>query len=119
MKSGYDRYLDYQYRMSGNFFKALFDAIKQADIDNLPKIEKGFPEEVDGYRLWIREGVHAFALRVTPGYKLLDKLCPEYNIVRCCGLVVATQCKCARNWHCHKCGMGGGAHPCDCSGKVS
>ncbi len=119
MKSGYDRYLDYQYRRSGGFFKAIFEAIKLADIDNMPKIEAGFPEEVDAYRVWAREGALALALRVTVGYGLLDDLCAEYEIRMCCGMVATSQCKCGQNWSCRKCKMGGGSHPCDCGRKVS
>lgn len=119
MKNGYDRYLDYQFRRSGGFFKALFDAIKLADVNNLPKVAKGFPEEADAFRVWTREGAYAFALKVTPGYGLLANLCDEYLIRRCCGLVVANQCKCGQNWKCSKCGMGGGALPCDCKRKAN
>lgn len=115
MKNGYDRYLDYQYSMGGGFFKALFDAIKLADIDNTAKLMLAFPEETDAFRLWTRVGVHTFALRVTPGFELLDKLCPEYDIRRCCGRVVEMNCKCGQNWTCGNCGTGGGAHPCNCS----
>lgn len=54
--NGYDRYLDFQYRRSGSFFTFLFQAIAQADGNNTTCLELGFPEEVDAYRIWSRDG---------------------------------------------------------------
>jgi len=79
-KNGYDRYLDYQYRRSGGFFKALFDAIKVADSDNLPKLAKGFPEEVEAYKTWTRVGVTEFAEKVSPDNPFMDEFKKEYGI---------------------------------------
>jgi len=119
MKSGYDRYLDYQYRRSGGFFQAVFDAIKLADVNNFPKMAAGFPEEADAYRVWTRAGAYAFALMVTPGYGLLADLCKEYQLRMCCGLVATRVCGCGMNWNCKRCKMGGGGHPCDCRKVIS
>ena len=63
--NGYDRYLDFQYRRSGNFFTHLFRAIQQADHINLPKLALGFPEEVEAYKTWTRIGVKEFLKKVS------------------------------------------------------
>lgn len=39
----------WQYRMLGDFKKALIEAIKFADESNLERLKKGFPEEVQGF----------------------------------------------------------------------
>ena len=79
-KNGFDRYLDYQYRQSGSFFQALFDAIKQADKYNLPRIALGFPEEVEAYVTWTRVGVEEFAKRCLTRDKQFVAFCREYDI---------------------------------------
>ncbi len=42
--------VDWQYGFCGGFFEALFGAIAKADEQNLASIEKGFPDEVAGYK---------------------------------------------------------------------
>lgn len=37
----------------GGFYRALWDAISQADDSNLERLELAFPVEVEGYRRWI------------------------------------------------------------------
>ena len=78
--NGYDKYLEYQYRQSGDFYTALFGAISQADGHNLAKIALGFPSEVEAYTCWTRIGVEEFAKHVTPGHRLLDAFQKEYAI---------------------------------------
>lgn len=79
-RNGFDRYLDYQYRSGGSFFKALFNAIKQADKYNLPKIAQGFPEEVEAYKTWTRVGVEEFAERCSESGDQFTFFCREYDI---------------------------------------
>jgi hypothetical protein len=50
--NGYDRFFDFQRGRSGSFFTNLFRAISVADHQNLAKLEKGFPEEVEAWRLF-------------------------------------------------------------------
>ena len=40
------RLYDWQYDLSGSFFKGLFDCISRADSKNLVKLSLGYPEEV-------------------------------------------------------------------------
>lgn len=42
--------VEWQYHLGGGFFTALATAISRADIVNLARLEKGFPEEVRAYR---------------------------------------------------------------------
>ena len=77
MKNGYDRYLDYQFRESGNFFKYLFDAITFAGHKNTDKLRLGFPEEVDAYLTWTRKGCDAFLKKCTPGNPMIDRMKAE------------------------------------------
>jgi hypothetical protein len=79
-RNGYDRYLDYQYGSGGSFFKALFDAIKQADYINLAKIELGFPEEVEAYKTWTRVGVEPFVDKLSPDHHELANFKAEYGL---------------------------------------
>ncbi|MDP9112435.1 MAG: hypothetical protein M3O20_02000 [Acidobacteriota bacterium] len=44
--------IKWQYRLLGDFGTALANAIKQADEHNQLRLWKGFPVEVDGFRLW-------------------------------------------------------------------
>jgi len=44
--------LKWQYRMYGDFYTALFDAITRADDTNCEKLALGFPREVMAFRLW-------------------------------------------------------------------
>ncbi len=76
-KTGYGRYLDKQFRQSGSFFSALFEAIQQADETNTAKLKAGFPEEVDAYRLWTRVGAQSLLAKVRdlePEHGILKKI---------------------------------------------
>ncbi len=44
----------WQFRLHGHFLTALWVAITKADETNLRKLERGFPDEVEGYRAWTR-----------------------------------------------------------------
>ena len=44
----------WQWRLYGDFFTALFDAIKRADDENLERLRLGFPIEVTGFIGWSR-----------------------------------------------------------------
>lgn len=46
--------LKWQWRLYGDFFTALFDAIKLADDQNLERLRLGFPIEVTGFVEWNR-----------------------------------------------------------------
>jgi len=39
-----------------NFKALLFRMIQKADADNLRKLEKGFPVEVEAYKVWMNSG---------------------------------------------------------------
>ena len=47
----------WQWRLYGDFYTALWNAIKMADEDNLGRLHKGFPVEVEGYIAWTRGGL--------------------------------------------------------------
>ena len=72
-KNGYDRFLDYQFGYSGEFFKLLFKAMFQADLINLEKLGLGFYEEADAVKLWkfTPGGKEVLLSSCTPGYALL------------------------------------------------
>jgi hypothetical protein len=78
--SGYDLFLEFQYNQSGGFFSTLFMAIQLADFENLARLEKGFPEEVDAFRRWSHEGPAALAEKVTPDHPLLERLRRDENL---------------------------------------
>lgn len=78
--NGYDKYLEYQYRVSGSFYTALFDAIKQADPDNRDRVALGFPEEVEAYLCWTRIGIDEFVKHIRPDHPFLDKFRLEYGL---------------------------------------
>ena len=80
MNNGYDKYLEHQYRWSGDFMNAIFDAIARADEGNLAKLAAGFPEEVDAYKLWTRVGVQALADKCSPDHPLMRQLKDEYGL---------------------------------------
>lgn len=77
--SGYDRYLEFQYQFTGDFYTLLFRAIAQADDQNLARLEKGFPEEVHAHIAWTRFGVAVFVAGVTAGHPLLKHLLDEHG----------------------------------------
>ena len=78
--SGFDKYLEFQYRQSGSFYKKLWEAIHQADEDNLAKLAEGFPEEVEAYKLWTRQGAGALLSKVSAGHGLRRPLIDEYQL---------------------------------------
>ena len=78
--NGFDKYLEYQYRQSGDFYQALWLAIMRADTDNTARLAKGFPSEVEAYRVWSQEGVELFADQCSPDHPLLPRLKDEYAI---------------------------------------
>lgn len=80
MNNGYDKYLEFQYGWSGDFYKALFRAISLADSDNSPKLEKGFPEEVDAYRIWSRVGANALLEKISSEHPLRERFVNEYAL---------------------------------------
>ena len=45
----------WQWRLYGDFFTALWNAIKLADDQNLARLARGFPDEVEGLHLWREE----------------------------------------------------------------
>jgi len=75
--TGYDRFIEFQYQFTGNFYTLLFCTIAQADETNLKRLGMGFPEEVHAHMLWTQEGQEALACRVTAGHPLLKKLIAE------------------------------------------
>lgn len=44
--------IEWQFGMSGDFYKALWQAIGRADGSNLMKLGMGFPAEVRAYMQW-------------------------------------------------------------------
>jgi len=52
----------WQFRQIGGFMSALWAAICAADDDNLERLSRGFPTEVEGYTLWTRDSL-AYRLR--------------------------------------------------------
>lgn len=71
---------EYQYRQTGDFYTLLFRAIQQADGQNLDRLAKGFPTEVEAYKCWTRIRVKEFVKRVSPGHRLLDPFKAEYQL---------------------------------------
>jgi hypothetical protein len=49
---GERRLLEWQYRLSGDFYKALWEAISRADETNLMKLYAGFPDEVHAFQMY-------------------------------------------------------------------
>jgi hypothetical protein len=47
----------------GGFKTALWTAIKRADLSNLDRLKKGFPEEVIAYERWIGESGYAESVK--------------------------------------------------------
>ena len=46
--------LKWQWRLYGDFYTALWEAIKRADDENLGRLAQGFPVEVKGFLEWNR-----------------------------------------------------------------
>jgi hypothetical protein len=72
--NGFDKYLEFQFGLTGSFYTALFRAIHQADEDNLRRLAQGFPEEVEAYKVWSRIGRQDFLARCTPDHPLVTKI---------------------------------------------
>ena len=72
--NGYDRYLEFHFGMTGNFFKSLFNVIAIADNRNIEKLRLGFPEEVDAYLIFTRVGKDAFLSKCNPDHVLMKDL---------------------------------------------
>ena len=49
--------LKWQWNLYGDFYTALFGAIKRADDENLERLRLGFPVEVRGFVWWNRGGL--------------------------------------------------------------
>jgi len=47
--------VEWQYRICGDFKKALWDAVAHADDDNLMLLSYGFPVEVSAYKKYTRQ----------------------------------------------------------------
>jgi hypothetical protein len=73
-KSGYDRYLEFQFRWTGDFFTTLFQAIALADRYNIEKLRQGFPGEVEAYQTWTRIGKDEFLAKCNPEHPLMKDL---------------------------------------------
>ena len=78
--NGYDKYLEYQYRQTGDFYTLLFQTIQQADGQNLEKLAQGFPSEVEAYKCWTRTGVKEFVKHVSSNHRLLEPFKAEYHL---------------------------------------
>lgn len=46
--------IKWQFSLHGDFYEALWGAIKQADDDNLRRLSMGFPLEVESFLDWSR-----------------------------------------------------------------
>ena len=46
--------VQWQFRLLGDFNKALVEAIMRADDNNLQRLRNGFPDEVQGFLAWNR-----------------------------------------------------------------
>jgi hypothetical protein len=76
--NAYDKYLEWQFRVTGGFYSHLFEAISRADEENLAKFALGFPQEVEAYKTFTRTGVEAFAGKCTSTHPLLLPFKKEY-----------------------------------------
>lgn len=47
---GQEKLCDYLHGKSGSFYNALFEAIFKADTQNLERLSRSFPSEVDAYK---------------------------------------------------------------------
>ncbi len=47
--------VEWQYGMCGDFKASLWQAISRADSGNMARLRRGFPVEVEGYRLYTQE----------------------------------------------------------------
>ena len=72
--NGFDKYLEYQFGWSGDFYKLLFMLIGTADEGNLNRLSRGFPGEVDAYKTWTRIGKDAFLAKCSQDHPLVKKI---------------------------------------------
>jgi len=72
--NGFDKYLEFQFGLTGSFYTALFQAIHQADEGNLHRLAQGFPEEVEAYKVWSRMGRQYFLKLCSPDHPLIGKV---------------------------------------------
>jgi hypothetical protein len=77
--SGFDRFLEWQYHFTGDFYTLLFRTIGQADDQNLERLAKGFPEEVEAHVIWTTQGIAPFVEHVTKGHPLLLQVLHEHG----------------------------------------
>jgi len=70
MNIGERRLCEWQFGLSGSFFRSLFNAMSVADRENLAKLKRAFPDEVKAYRRFASEA----------GY--WKRLCEEYRAGR-------------------------------------
>ena len=77
-RNGYDRYLDFQFREIGDFFRFLFEAISRADDKNTEKLRLGFPEEVDAVCTWQRVGLEALLEKCSLGNPQIERMRSEF-----------------------------------------
>jgi hypothetical protein len=54
----------WQFHIQGDFLNALWEAIIRADEDNLERLSRGFPIQVEGFKAWY-SGDLAYRLRQT------------------------------------------------------
>ena len=80
MNTGYDKYLEFQYRWTGDFYTTLFQAISLADTDNTARLAEGFPEEVDAYLIWTRQGADALLEKISLDHPLRERFIKEYGL---------------------------------------
>ena len=53
--------IQWQFRLCGSFYTALWNAIKQADEENLDRLALGFPDHVAGFRAWAYSDPYSMA----------------------------------------------------------
>lgn len=74
MSNGYGRYLEFQFHRSGDFVTALFNAIGRADDENLARLAKGFPEEVEAHKTWTRVSSEEVLKRAGENHWIVQKV---------------------------------------------
>ncbi len=79
-KNGYDLFLEFQFDQTGDFYKALFNAISRADVNNIEKLRLGFPEEVDAMERFRFVGEIALLSKCSAGHPLIEKMLYENSI---------------------------------------
>ena len=79
--NGFDKYLEFQFGMTGSFYTALFQAIQQADESNLHRLAQGFPEEVEAYKVWSRQGQRQFLDRCSPDHPMIRRMAVKEAIL--------------------------------------